>query len=255
MIRRLLKYVVLASAAGIIAYIGLTAYGEVTQAEAAKMSQSVQLAQAQAQGMNQALTNVSSLGSADQQQPASTVDNDSAGLSAQGATPNSFANIDRDRNTGGAGVSTVTQPQPSATPDIASITSIDTLIAEWRPSYDAAKVAYVKFEASVNNAKSQASAYFAKQHALTNQIRDPENQAKARNEDEWELDLYLQWESQADAALNMASEIGIQLDDMDASLRKTELRARLRVRLIRVPGGSPGHQRLEPTVSRIPNRQ
>ena len=57
------------------------------------------------------------------------------------------------------------------------------------------------------------------------QIRNPENQAIARQEDEYEMSLYRQWEEQADSALRMAAEIGIQLDDMDANLRKMELRA------------------------------
>ena len=225
MIRKLLKYVVLGVAAGIIGYIGLTAYGEVTQTEAAKMSESVQLAQTQAQNMNQALADVSDFGTADQQQPADPVGTRQQLTAVQDTPPKSFADIDSNQATGGAGLASVTQPQPTPPPDIASITSIDVLIAEWQPSYDAAKVAYVKFEASINNAKSQAAGYFVKQQALTEQIRDPDNQAEARQEDEWEMSLYRQWESKADSALQMASEIGIQLDDMDASLRKMELRA------------------------------
>ena len=96
---------------------------------------------------------------------------------------------------------------------------------EWEPRYDAAKTAYVKFHASIMNAKSRASSYFAQQRALTEQMRDPDNQAKARLEDEADLALYRQWEAQADQALEKADEIGIQLDDMDANLRKMELRA------------------------------
>lgn len=225
MIRGLLKYVVIGSAAAIIGYIGLTAYGEVTQTEAAKMSESVQLAQTQAQSMNQALTEVSNFGTADQQQPDSPVETRQQLTATQDAPPSSFADIDSNRDTGDVGPEAVAQPQPTPPPDIASITSIDVLMAEWQPSYDAAKVAYVKFEASVNSAKTQAASYFANQQALTNQIRDPDKQAKARQEDEWEIGLYRQWESKANAALNMAWEIGIQLDDMDTSLKKMELRA------------------------------
>ena len=44
-------------------------------------------------------------------------------------------------------------------------------------------------------------------------------------EDEVELALFRQWETQADLALEKADKIGIQLDDMDANLRKMELRA------------------------------
>ncbi len=225
MIRRLLKYVVIASAAGIIGYIGLTTFGEVTQTEAAKMSESVQLAQDQAQGMNQALADVRDLGSAGQKQPANPVQSQQQAKAMQDTPPKSFADIEGNQGAGGANVTSVTQPQPTSPPNIADITSIDVLVSEWQPSYDAAKLAYVKFEASVNNAKTHAAAYFAKQQALTEQIRDPDNQAKARQEDEWETGLYQQWEANADAALRMASQIGIQLDDMDASLKKMELRA------------------------------
>ena len=224
MIRKFLMFVVIASSAGIIGYIGLSAYGEVTQAEAARMSESVQLAQTQAQGMNQALTDVSNLGSEDQQQNFEPDGTQQLSRTVQDITPKSFAEIDGSEGSTGAGPASVTQPWSTPSPDIARITNIDVLIAEWQPSYDTAKLAYVKFEASVNNAKSQASSYFAKQHALTDQIRDPDNQAKARKEDEWEMDLYRQWEAKANAALKMATEIGIQLDDMDASLKKMELR-------------------------------
>ncbi len=99
------------------------------------------------------------------------------------------------------------------------------LFVEWQPRYDAAKIAYVKLEASINNAKSRASDYFARQQAITEQIRGSDNQAKARQEDEWEMGLYQQWEDKADATLDTAAQIGIQLDDMDAYLRKLSLRA------------------------------
>ena len=160
MIRKLLKYVVLGVAAGIIGYVGLTAYGEVSKTEAAKMSDSVQLAQTQAQNMNQALTDVRHIGTAGQQQPADVVANQQRPAEAQDAPPKSFAEIDSSHTSGGAGRASVTQPQTTPPPDIARITSIDVLIAEWQPSYDAAKVAYVKFEASINNAKGQAAGYF-----------------------------------------------------------------------------------------------
>ena len=175
MIRKLLKYVVLGVAAGIIGYVGLTAYGEVSQTEAAKMSESVQLAQTQAQNMNQALTDVSNFGIADQQQPADAVGTRQRPTEVQDAPPKSFADIDSNQTTGADGLTSVNQPQPTPPPDIASITSIDVLISKWQPSYDAAKVPYVKFEASINNAKSQAAGYFIKQQAFTEQIRDPDN--------------------------------------------------------------------------------
>ena len=224
MIQATLKYVALGVSAGIIAYIGLTAYGEVTQTEAAKMTDSVQLAQAQAQNMNQTLSDVGNLGTNDQQQPASQVETQQERTAVQDPPPGSFAEIDNIQATSDTTLAADAQPQPTSAPDVASITQIDVLIAEWQPSYDAAKVAYVKFEASIDNAKIQASDYFAKQQALTELIRDAENQAKARQEDEWELGLYRQWESKADAALQMARQIGIQLDDMDTSLKKMELR-------------------------------
>ena len=47
MIQGLLKFVVIGVSAGIIGFIGLAIYGEVTQTEAANMSESVQLAQNQ----------------------------------------------------------------------------------------------------------------------------------------------------------------------------------------------------------------
>ena len=213
MVRTALKFILIAVVASVIAYTGLTVYGEFTQTAAAKMSDSVQLAQAQAENMNQALADVSTLTTADQQQPA-----------AAGSTvPESFATVEGSQDAGAGG--NVSQTQPMAPVEVAAITNIDTLVAEWEPRYDGAKLAYVKFEASINNAKTSAAGYFASQQALTEQMRDPTNKARARQDDEQDLQLYQQWETQANSALAKARSIGFQLDDMDASLSKIRLRA------------------------------
>ena len=189
MIRRTLKYLLIIVVVAIIGYAGLTVYGEVTQTEAARMTDSVQLAENQAENMNRALEDVS--------------------VFAGGGTSG---------NASEAG----SQPE---TAEIAKITSIDVLIDRWEPRYDDAKLSYVKFEAAINNAKASAAGYFATQQALTERINDPATRAQARDDDERDPALYRQWEAQADSALAKAQSIGRQLDDMDASLRKLELRA------------------------------
>ena len=188
MIRRTLKYALIAVVVAVIAYTGLTVYGEVTRTEAARMSDSVQLAENQAENMNRALGDVS--------------------VFAGGAS-------------GGNASEVGSQP---TTAEIAKVTSIDALIDRWEPRYDDAKLAYVKFEAAIDNAKASAAGYFATQQALTERINDPATKAKARQDDERDLALYRQWEAQANSALAKALAIGKQLDDMDASLRKLELR-------------------------------
>ena len=188
MISRVLKYVLIAVVVAVVGYAGLTVYGEVTQTEAARMSDSVQLAENQAENMNRALGDVS--------------------VFAGG-------------NSGGSASETGFQPETS---EIGKITSIDVLIDRWEPRYDDAKLAYVKFEAAIASAKSSAEGYFAAQQALTNRINDPSTKARARADDEHDLALFRQWEDQADSALAKARAIGMQLDDMDASLRKLELR-------------------------------
>jgi len=188
MIRRTLKYTLIVVVVAVIGYAALTVYGEVTQTEAAKMSDSVQLAENQAENMNRALGDVS--------------------IFAGGNS---------------AGNASETGSQPT-TAEIAKITSIDVLMDRWEPRYDGAKLAYVKFEAAIDSAKASAAGYFATQQALTERINDPATKAQARQDDERDLALYRQWESQADSALAKARTIGSQLDDMDASLRKLELR-------------------------------
>ena len=176
-----LRFILIAVSAGVIGYIGWTLYEQETRTTAARMSESVHLAQAQAESVDSALIHIQDI-----------------------ALSNS---------------------PTQATPKISETSNLDALIKEWDPRYTAAKTAYAKFHASIANAKSRANAYFAQQQALTDRMRDPKNQAKARLEDEADLALYRQWEVQADRALNKANEIGIQLDDMDANLRKMELRA------------------------------
>ncbi len=188
MISRVLKYTLIAVVVAVVGYAGLTVYGEVTRTEAARMSDSVELSQNQAENMNRALAGVSVF----------------AGGSASGNASE-------------------TGSQPGSA-EITKITNIDVLIARWEPRYDDAKLAYVKFEAAIANAKSSAAGYFAAQQALTERINDPSTKASAREDDEHDLALFRQWEDQADSALAKARAIGMQLDDMDASLRKLELR-------------------------------
>ena len=188
MIRRTLKYTLIVVVVALIGYAGLTVYGEVTQAEAARMSGSVQLAETQAENMNRALGDVSV-----------------------------FAGGNSDGNASEAG----SQPETS---EIAKITNIDALIDRWEPRYDDAKLAYVKFEAAIDNAKASAAGYFATQQALTQRINDPSAKAQAQEDDKRDLALYRQWETQANSALAKARAVGKQLDDMDANLRKLELR-------------------------------
>ena len=188
-----LKFLLIAISAAVIGYIAWTVYGEGITPASARMSESVHLAQAQAQNMNQSLTDVGTIGKAGHS------------VVAQGPAP-----------------SRINVPAPLG---VAEISNLDDLLIEWRPRYETAKMAYTKFDASITNAKNRAAEYFAQQQALTEGMRDPNNRAKAQLEDEAEMALYLQWEARADSALKSADKIVIQLDDMDSNLRKMELRA------------------------------
>ena len=199
--QEILKYILIAVTAAVLGYIGWAVYGEGTRNASARMSESVQLAQTQAQNMNSALTNVSAVGSA-----------------SRNAAATSAGNIGNTQ-----------ESQPStrviAPVEVSAITDLNALMIEWSPRYEAVKLAYTKFTASITNAKARAADYFAQQQAITESMRDPANQAKAQQEDDAEMLLYKQWEARADLALKTAAEIGIQLDDMDANLKKMELRA------------------------------
>lgn len=153
------------------------------------MSDSVQLAQNQAENMNRSLGDVSAFAAGNFMGASSEVGSQPANL------------------------------------DIGKIANIETLIARWEPSYSNAKLAHLKFEAAIENAKASAASYFAAQQAITEQINDPSIKAQARLDDEHDLALYSEWEVQAGSALAKASAIGLQLDDMDATLRKLELRS------------------------------
>ena len=180
----ILKFILIAAAVGVIAYVGWTMYVEGTRTASAKMSESFELAQNQAHNMDRALISVSTVGRSEE----SAVKVIEAG-------------------------------------NVAEITNLNALLIQWRPRYDAAKLAYAKFDASIANAKGQAAGYFGQQRALTESINSPERREKAEQEDAAEMLLYRQWEAQADAALETAMEIGLKLDDMDADLKKMELRA------------------------------
>ncbi len=188
MIRRILKYSLIIVAAVVVGYGGLALYEEVTQTEAARVSASVQLAENQAENMNRALGSVS--------------------VFADGSPEGNAS-------------------QAESQPAISEISDIDTLIDLWNPLYEDAKLAYIKFEVAISNAKTSAIEYFTAQEALTESITDPATKAQAQQDDERDLALYQQWESQADSALAKAKAIGTRLDDMDAVLHKLELRTDL----------------------------
>jgi len=184
-IRGILKYSLLIVAAVLVGYGGFAVYEEVTQSEAARMSASVQLVENQAENMLRALGDVS---------------------------------VFTDGSAGGDTSQVVSQPV------ISEISDIDTLIARWEPLYADAKLAYIKLEAAIDSAKVSAGGYFAAQQALTESINDPATRAQWRQDDERDLALYREWETQADSTLAKARAVGMQLDDMDAVLSKLELR-------------------------------
>ena len=186
MLRHTLRFIVIAAAVATIVYAGFAFYGGATQTEAAAMSGSVELAEYQAGSMGQALNDVSL-----------------------------FASL---RAPAGG------QPQPGSSV-AAGTTDIHALLARWEPRYNNAKAAYPKLESAIVVAKSSAADYFAAQQAITERINDPGTKLRAQQDDERDLDLYRQWEERADAVLAEAHAIGLRLDDMDASLRKLELRA------------------------------
>ncbi|MYC36443.1 MAG: hypothetical protein F4X66_05965 [Chloroflexi bacterium] len=186
MLRHTLRLIVIAAAVATIVYAGFAFYGGATQTEAAALSDSVELAENQAGSMGHALNDVSA-----------------------------FASL---RDPAGS------QPQPGSSATAAT-TDIHELLARWEPRYNNAKAAYPKLESAITVAKSSAADYFAAQRAITGRINDPDAKLRAQQDDERDWDLYRQWEERADAVLAEAYAIGLRLDDMDAGLRKLELRA------------------------------
>ena len=185
MLRHTLRLIVVAIVIATIVYAGFAFYGGATQTEAAVLSDSVELAENQAGSMGQALDDVSAFAS--------------LGGTVGGQPP----------------------PGSSAT---AGATDIHTLLARWEPRYYSARSAYLKLESAIGVAKSSAADYFAAQQTITERINDPGAKLKAQQDDERDMDLYRQWEERADAVLAEAHAIGLRLDDMDASLRKLDLR-------------------------------
>ena len=57
-----LRFILIAISASVIGYIGWTLYGEVTETSAARMSDSVHLAQAQAESMHSSLSQIGAIG-------------------------------------------------------------------------------------------------------------------------------------------------------------------------------------------------
>lgn len=107
--------------------------------------------------------------------------------------------------------------------EVAAITSISALLAEWTPKYNSARSAYTRFDAAIVAAEARAEDYFASQRLLTERYHDPERRASAEQRDESDYALYEQWRGQAHSARDNAWNILKRLDDMDTDLRKLEL--------------------------------
>lgn len=195
----ILKSVLIVAALAVVGYIGWTIFVEGTKPVSAGMSQSVQLAQTQAQSMNYAINSVSVAVTAP---------------SAQTTTATKGSSESRSSST--------TKAEPV---EVASIADLDTLLIVWEPRYNAAKLAHAKFKSSIANAKNRAEEYFAQQQVITERMQDPDNLDRARQEDEADRQLYEQWKERANAALETADQIVVQLDDMNENLKKMELRA------------------------------
>lgn len=186
MLRHILRLIVTAAVAAVVVYGGFAFYGKATETEAAALSNSVELAENQAGNMGQALDGVSA-----------------------------FASL---RNPADG------QPQPGV-PATDEVTDIHALLARWEPRYNDAKAAYIKLESAISVAKTSAAGYLDAQRAITERIHDPDTKLRAQQDDDRDWELYQQWAEHADAVLAEAQAIGLRLDDMDASLRKLELRA------------------------------
>ena len=196
----------IAAIAAVVIYAGFTIYGKATETEAAELSSSVELAENHADNMGRALNDVSMFAS--QSDP--VLEQQQTGSPATGrAQPDSPPR----------------GQQQTSIPSVAGTLDIQTLLARWEPRYEGAKLAYIKLESAISAAKTSAAGYFDAQRAITERINDPGAKMRAEQDDGRDWELYQKWAERADSVLAEAYAIGLRLDDMDAGLRKLELRA------------------------------
>ena len=107
--------------------------------------------------------------------------------------------------------------------NIAEITDVAELIAEWTPRYQATKEAFKKFDLAIVAAEEQAELYFQSQSDLTAQLNDHDLRIRAQARDDAYEKQFLEWQVLAHHVRSQARTIILRLDDMDIELKKLEL--------------------------------
>ena len=109
--------------------------------------------------------------------------------------------------------------------EVEDVRDISALLKAWAPKYEAALLAYRKFDAAIIAAEQSAAGYFAAQRALTERYKSKELKAKAEAVDEEDFKLYERWKDRAHSVRDEALTIVDRLSDMETDLRKLELSA------------------------------
>ena len=105
------------------------------------------------------------------------------------------------------------------------ISAVRQLKAAWQPRYDRAAADYKVFAYRIHHTEKMAKEYFRIQADLTGNIANPTQRRQSDEQDQRELEVYLQWRSQAQATLEQARGIKRDLDDLNIIIAKMELSA------------------------------
>ena len=95
----------------------------------------------------------------------------------------------------------------------------------WASRYDAAAESYNEFLAKIDETDRLAAEYFDAQKAITDSFNNPETRQLYRERDAYEAATYERWRAQVRETQFKATEIHLQLQDMNFQIEKLSLSA------------------------------
>ena len=99
----------------------------------------------------------------------------------------------------------------------------DELASRWGPRYEAASRDIDKFEHRFRTTQDRLTEYFQKQSEITQGVNSPNLRTVLQNRDAEEQAAYARWIEEGYKLLAQARNMRVDLDDMDAVIRKQQL--------------------------------
>ena len=105
------------------------------------------------------------------------------------------------------------------------VKAAELLLSDWDAQYTVVRDEYNNFHDMVETAKSTADEYFTLQSSLTSEIKNAQRQQEQRQNDMREIEIFDEWQGQADNTVLSAYKLMDDIEDMRIIIQKASLSA------------------------------